>query len=110
MTESAELTMAKHEDLTDILACIEEAYEKYKVRIGKKPVPMLKDYNELIGSGSVYVLKFENSLAGVLVLLDRENMFYWIRLLLRQDFEADHWKNSSSISPKSTPGKKDNVR
>ena len=72
MTEAAALRMAKHEDLADILACIEEAYEKYIVRIGKKPVPMLRNYNELIRSGSVYVLEFENALAGVLVLLDRD--------------------------------------
>ena len=72
MKEAAAVRMAKPEDLADILECIEEAYEKYIVRIGKKPAPMLKDYNELISNDRVYVLKFENALAGVLVLLDRD--------------------------------------
>jgi Acetyltransferases len=69
--EAVAVRLASHEDLADILACIAEAYEKYIVRMGKKPAPMFKDYNELINNGSVYVLKLEDTLAGVLVLLER---------------------------------------
>lgn len=72
MKEAAAVRMAKHEDLADISKCIEEAYEKYIVRIGKKPAPMLKNYNELISNGRVYVLEFENTLAGILVLIDMD--------------------------------------
>lgn len=70
--EAAKVRSAKHEDLADIAKCIEEAYEKYIVRIGKKPAPMLKDYNELISNGRVYVLEWENTLAGIVVLLDMD--------------------------------------
>ena len=48
-----------------IIDCINRSYEKYIERIGKKPAPMLANYNIKILDHHVYVAESENNILGV---------------------------------------------
>lgn len=62
------IRQAEQEDQADIVACVQAAYSKYIERIGKKPAPMLADYNTLIADEMVYVLVVDKEIRGVLVM------------------------------------------
>ena len=62
------IRQAEQEDQADIVACVQAAYSKYIERIGKKPAPMLADYNTLIAEEMVYVLADDKEIRGVLVM------------------------------------------
>lgn len=72
MNDSIVIRPAKNDDVSWIQKCVEEAYEKYIERIGKKPAPMLEDYAEVIKNSTVFVLEYNHQLAGVLVLINME--------------------------------------
>ena len=57
-------------DLCAILQCVEQSFEKYIDRIGKKPAPMLKDYQDFIARDLVFVVECEDCVAGFIVLID----------------------------------------
>ena len=62
------IRQAEQEDHEALVDCIQAAYTKYIERIGKKPAPMLADYQALIAQGIVYVLADEKGVRGVLVM------------------------------------------
>lgn len=63
-------------DQSAIEACVQSAYATYVDRIGKKPAPMLADYQALIGQNDVFVLTVQESIRGVLVMMRQdESMF-----------------------------------
>jgi GNAT superfamily N-acetyltransferase len=72
MSDGMVIRRAERDDVPAIEKCIEESYAKYIAIIGKKPMPMMEDYREVIRHATVYVLKCGDNLAGVLVLIDRE--------------------------------------
>ncbi|KAF5003321.1 hypothetical protein FDECE_10120 [Fusarium decemcellulare] len=51
------LARAKAEDVPAIKSIVNSAYTKYIERIGKPPAPMLADYDELLQSHDVFVLR-----------------------------------------------------
>jgi ribosomal protein S18 acetylase RimI-like enzyme len=53
---TTEIRPAHGADLSAVVACVDAAYSKYIVRIGKEPAPMQADYPALIGRGVVHVL------------------------------------------------------
>lgn len=55
MSESLEIRQADVSDEAAVRACAEDAYEQYIITIGRKPAPMVADFNALIASGFVYV-------------------------------------------------------
>jgi ribosomal protein S18 acetylase RimI-like enzyme len=61
MTENLEIRRADVSDEAAIRTCAENAYEQYVVAIGRKPAPMVADFNALIASGFVYVASDEQS-------------------------------------------------
>ena len=63
------LRKAVLDDLQNIVTCAQQAFEKYIARIGKKPAPMLADYEKHINSGSIFVVEYEKALAGLVVLV-----------------------------------------
>jgi GNAT superfamily N-acetyltransferase len=57
-------------DVTEITACIRNAYTPYIQRIGKKPAPMLEDYAETVTQKNIWILEDHGSeLLGVLILV-----------------------------------------
>lgn len=59
MTDNLEIRRADVSDEAAIRTCAEDAYEQYVVAIGRKPAPMIADFNALIASGFVYVVSDE---------------------------------------------------
>jgi ribosomal protein S18 acetylase RimI-like enzyme len=55
-------------DVPAIRALIDEAYAKYVPRIGKKPAPMLADYEAHVRAGEVHVLARDAQILGAIVL------------------------------------------
>ena len=55
-------------DEAAIVRCVQNAYEKYIVRIGKKPGPMLNEYLPLIIDEKVFCGEFFGEIVGALVL------------------------------------------
>lgn len=72
MDKNVVIRTAKKDDVLGIVKCVAESYEKYIEVIGKRPMPMLYDYNEVIETDTVYVLECENQVAGVLVLINAD--------------------------------------
>ena len=57
-------------DAKKVASCVNLAYEKYIVRINKKPAPMLDNYELLIREGNVYIGEYAGEIVGILVLKD----------------------------------------
>lgn len=66
--ELLNIRKAEPADEAAVVSCIQKAYQKYIVRIGRKPAPMLDDYLALILDGNVFCAEFCGEIAGVLVL------------------------------------------
>src|SRR3712207_6382164 len=47
---------------------VEAAYDKYVARIGREPVPMTADYDEIAGSGRAWLAEEGDRIVGLLVL------------------------------------------
>jgi N-acetylglutamate synthase-like GNAT family acetyltransferase len=60
---------ATEADLADIEALVSSAYEKYVVRIGRKPKPMVADYRKALAHHELWVLEHDQSLIAVLELI-----------------------------------------
>ncbi len=71
MTASAEhgVRLATRDDLPAIRSVVDAAYRPYIERIGKKPGPMLADYEALVDRGHVQVAERDGGIEGVLVLI-----------------------------------------
>ena len=63
------IRLAAPADQEVVEALVRSAYSVYIDRIGKKPGPMLDDYNALIQQGRVYVLDENDSINGLVVLI-----------------------------------------
>ena len=66
--EILKIRKAKPSDEATVVKCIKKSYQKYIVRIGKKPGPMLDYYLPLIMDGNVFCGEFCREIVGVLVL------------------------------------------
>ena len=60
-------------DLPVITRIVADAYQKYVERIGKPPGPMLDDYSAHIRNNTVWVIKHDGSVVGLIVLLPAED-------------------------------------
>ena len=63
------IRQAEPEDQEALVNCVQAAYSKSIERIGKKPAPLLADYQALIAQGVVSVLADEEGIRGVLVMM-----------------------------------------
>ncbi|KZL68535.1 acetyltransferase protein [Colletotrichum incanum] len=68
--EGHSLSRANSDDVPAIQTMIRAAYSKYIDRIGKEPAPMKADYNELIKTQLVYVLRNDKNrqVVGAIIL------------------------------------------
>src|SRR5690348_8178372 len=69
MSEEVLIRPATGADAAAVGKIVDDAYERYVARIGKKPGPMLDDYPARIAEGAVSVVTVDGAVAGVLVLL-----------------------------------------
>jgi len=63
-------------DVEAIRGCVAAAYELYVARIGKKPAPMLDDYERLIADGVVSIATLDGEVVGAIVAWPNEDHFY----------------------------------
>ena len=75
--------IATLEDVPGITACVCEAYVHYIERIGKRPGPMLEDFQETIGSAQVHVVESNGRIVGVAVLMVTDEGFYLDNVAVR---------------------------
>jgi ribosomal protein S18 acetylase RimI-like enzyme len=69
MADDNTIRPARPGDVPAIERVVNEAYRGYVARIGKKPGPMLDDYEARVAEGTVSVLMSAGEIAGVIVLL-----------------------------------------
>ena len=69
-SEDLSIVRAKPEDVPAIKSMVVAAYTKYIQRIGKPPAPMMTDYDQLLKTEDVFVLRENNnsSVVGSIVL------------------------------------------
>ena len=70
-------------DVPGITACVCEAYVHYIKRIGKRPGPMLEDFQETIKSAQVHVVESLGKIVGVAVLMITAEGFYLDNVAVR---------------------------
>ncbi|MBK9572117.1 MAG: GNAT family N-acetyltransferase [Rhodoferax sp.] len=70
-------------DVPGITACVCEAYVHYIERIGKRPGPMLEDFQETIKSAQVHVVESLGKIVGVAVLMITAEGFYLDNVAVR---------------------------
>jgi len=63
---------AKLEDVPGMRACVRRAYQMYVDRIGKEPGPMIDDYEFRVKNNDAFVVKNQDKIVGVLVIIRNE--------------------------------------
>jgi ribosomal protein S18 acetylase RimI-like enzyme len=63
------IRLAGPDDCSTIEAIVRRAYEPYIARIGRKPGPLLDDYEALVRQNCVHVLVSEGMIRGLLVMI-----------------------------------------
>ena len=62
---------ATDRDVETMRLLVEDAYRHYIERIGKKPGPMLDDYEKRVAAAQVWLLEENGEIAGLVVLEER---------------------------------------
>lgn len=68
-----DIRLATSEDLPDIERVVAQAYGPYVARIGAIPGPMRDDYPARVAQGMVHVLRAQDAVQGVLVLIHEDD-------------------------------------
>ncbi|WP_448652097.1 GNAT family N-acetyltransferase [Pseudomonas fluorescens] len=79
---------ATADDVAAIEAIVEAAYSPYIERIGRKPGPMLEDYQQLVEAGGVYVLDNAGKVQGFIILLEGEGALLLDNLAVAPDAQG----------------------
>jgi len=69
------LRSAMEKDVAAVTACVHNAFSHYVERIGRKPGPMLMDYEQEICEHQVFVVEESGQIVGVLVLCVKDEGF-----------------------------------
>lgn len=88
MTEpEIEIRRATPQDAPAITAITEEAYSKYIPLIGRKPQPMMVDYERMVVENDTWLLSFNEQPAGVLVLIRHPEYLLVFSVAVRPGFQ-----------------------
>jgi GNAT superfamily N-acetyltransferase len=77
------LRAATPDDVPGVTACVCEAYVSYIERIGKRPGPMLEDFDQTLRDAQVYVAVLQGRVVGVVVFKTTEEGFYLDNVAVR---------------------------
>lgn len=75
-------------DAESMKACVEKAYQKYIPVIGKKPGPMLDDYNQVVLQHSAFVGEFNQGIVGILVLIKQSSSLLLDNVAVDPDYQG----------------------
>ncbi len=67
--DTSDIRRATLDDIPGMIDCVNQAYEHYIERLGKPPGPMLDDYENRIKNDEAYVIRSDDIVVGVLVLI-----------------------------------------
>jgi N-acetylglutamate synthase-like GNAT family acetyltransferase len=81
--ENATIRDAILSDVPAITACVCEAYVHYIERIGKRPGPMLEDFEDTVRDAQVHVAELDGRVVGVAVLKITDEGFYLDNVAVR---------------------------
>lgn len=82
-----EMRRATSQDVPAIHAITEEAYSKYIPLIGRKPQPMMVDYEHMVVENDIWLLSFDGQPAGVLVLIHHPEYLLIFSVAVRPGFQ-----------------------
>lgn len=86
--EILKIRKAKPSDEATVVKCIKKSYQKYIVRMGKKPGPMLDDYLPLIIDGNVFCGEFCREIVGALVLKKFDGYMLLDNVVILPEFQG----------------------
>ncbi|KAF9763602.1 hypothetical protein IL306_003052 [Fusarium sp. DS 682] len=66
------ITRAETSDILSIQSMVNAAYEEYIPRIGKPPAPMTADYESLLSTHDIFILRTAQATVGALVLQHKD--------------------------------------
>jgi GNAT superfamily N-acetyltransferase len=79
---------ASLEDAQAVRALVNGAFEKYIPLIGRKPLPMIADHNDLIVNHEVWLLEEANQLVAVLEMVLKEDSLYIDTVAVKQSHQS----------------------
>lgn len=79
---------ASPDDAQEIAECVQEAYQHYIARIGGEPGPMQDDYALMIAQHSVWVMRDGGVIAGILVLIEKEEGLLLDNVAVRPKYQG----------------------
>lgn len=82
------ITKAESADADQITNCINAAYRHYVARIGNIPGPMRDDYARVIIEHSVWVVRDNDKVAGVLVMIDKPDKLLLDNVAVHPDYQG----------------------
>jgi GNAT superfamily N-acetyltransferase len=82
------LRLANIDDQPAVEAIVQAAYARYVPRIGRKPGPMLDDYEARIRARQVHVLENHGPIQGILVLIPKERSMLLDNIAVRPDAQG----------------------
>ncbi|MBT8357148.1 MAG: GNAT family N-acetyltransferase [Deltaproteobacteria bacterium] len=82
------IRIAKPEDEKSIIKCVNDSYSKFIGRIGKKPAPMLDEYNSKIQNNWVHVFEKNNKIVGIIILVPNSDHIYLGNLAVHPIFQG----------------------
>ena len=78
---------AQAADLRGIQNCAKAAYSIYVPRIGKRPAPMVADFQQQISEGKIHVLADDRTIAGFAVFYRRDDHVHLENVSVHPEFQ-----------------------
>ena len=85
--DSISLAKAGPGDVETLVQITRAAYEKYVARLGRQPRPMTADYAALVLEQSVWLLRLDERVAGLLVLVAEADAMLIYSVAVHPDFQ-----------------------
>ncbi len=85
---NSSIRVAKPEDEKMVIDCVNDSYTKFISRIGKKPAPMLDNYQYKISKELVHVFEEKGKIVGIIVLVPRPDHLYLGNLAVSPDYQG----------------------
>jgi len=83
-----DIRLAQQDDLRGIQRCARAAYEIYVPRIGKRPAPMIADFQDQIARELVHVLTDGKLIAGFIVFYRRDDHLHLENVAVDPQFQG----------------------
>lgn len=83
-----DIRLAKVDDLRGVQGCARAAYQIYVPRIGRRPAPMIADFEDQIKQDLVHVLTDDKQVAGFIVYYRRDDHLHLENVAVDPQFQG----------------------